>query len=198
MGEDRQTDRTDTALHTLRNNKLVAVALIVGMTIVALAQFSDSVDKLLVALKVRPDALSLAREGQRDDVSRQLTARAWRRFFWARAYLARVGRGAVVPDAEKDEAWHKYIEASAEWNSNIMIYILAVDRFYGHGKSAELEGSLQQSLGAMADRLVAVRYPAPNRSESQQRADIAAATASIDAANSGFYAFVTGFQPGSR
>jgi len=198
MGEDLQTDRTGTALHTLRNNKLVAVALIVGMTIAALAQFSDSVDKLLVAVKVRPDALSLAREGQRDDVSRQLTAQVWRRLFWARAYLARVGRGAAVPNAEKDEAWHKYIEASADWNSNIMIYILAVDKFYGHAKSIELEGSLQKSLGAMADRLVAVRYPAPNRSEAQQQADIAAAISAIDAANSGFYAFVSGFQPGNR
>ena len=198
MGNDQQPDRTDTALHTLRNNRLVAVLLIVGMTIVALAQFSDSVDRLLIALRLRPDALSLALEGQRDDVSRQLTAQAWRRFFWARAYLARSSRGAAVPDSEKDEAWHKYIDASADWNSNIMIYILAVDKFYGHAKSVELEGSLQRQLGAMADALRDVRYPAACFSQPKEQANIAAANAAIDVENANFYAFVSGFQLGSR
>ncbi|MGF6995536.1 hypothetical protein [Paraburkholderia sp. GAS32] len=195
MADDQQADRTETALRTLRNNKLVAVVLIAGMTIVALANFSDSVDKLLVALKLRPDALSLAREGQRDDVSRQLTAQAWRRFFWARAYLARVSRGAAVPESEQDEAWHKYIEASADWSSNVMIYILAVDKFYGHAKSVELENVLQPCLGTMADKLVVVRYPSANLNGDQQQANIAAASAAIDAANGGFYTFVSGFQP---
>ncbi|MBP0624986.1 hypothetical protein [Cupriavidus consociatus] len=196
MSADLPTDRANNVMSSLRNNRLIAAAIVVGALFTGLAQFSDSLEKLLVRLGVHPDALSLTRESQRDDVSRQLTSQAWRRFFWARAYLARVERDAS--QSEQDDAWHKYVEASAEWSSNFMIFVLAVDKFYGRGKSLELENDLQKALSAMAEKLIAVRYRQGSSPAEQRNAILSIARAAVDAANQGFYTFVSGFQPGAR
>lgn len=194
---DQQTDeKPKTTMSALRDNRYVAAFVLIAAIVGGLAKFSDDVDKLLVKVGFRSDALSLTQPGGRDELSREITREAWRRFFWARAYLTRVKSNAAI--AEQDDAWHKYIDATAEWSSNIMIFILGVDRYYGYEKSAELENKLQNDFNAINDALRAVRYKKPNVSPNELESNLAFAYSAVDNANVDFYRFVSAFEKGQR
>lgn len=129
--------------------------------------------------------MALAQDAEKGEFSRNLTEAAWNRLFWARAYIARLERGAV--DSEVNEAWKAYIAASEIWSTRIMVYIDTTDRFYGARKSSELEGEVQADLRKMADSLVELRY-----AESPSSLVLANAKKGIDAANESLYHFVRG------
>lgn len=89
---------------------------------------ADGIDRLLVLAKIRPDALALAQTAEKGEFSRNLTEAAWGRLFWARAFRARVERGAPV--SEIDEAWRAYIAASQLWSTKIMVFIVVTEKYY--------------------------------------------------------------------
>lgn len=145
----------------------------------------DGVDKVLVLANLKPDALALAQSAEKGEFSRAFTEAAWKRLFWARAFRARVERGA--PAAEIDEAWKAYISASESWATRIMVYIVTTDRFYGAEKAEELEGIVQHSFREMGNAITEVRY-----SKSPDPALLAEANEKIDSANAILYRFVRG------
>ena len=145
----------------------------------------DGIDKLLVLAKVKPDALALAQSAEKGEFSRALTEAAWKRLFWARAFRARVERGAPV--AEIDEAWKAYISASEVWATRIMVFIVTTEKFYGAEKASELEGEVQTKFGEMANAVAAVRY-----AKSPDQTLLSAANERIDSANVALYHFVRG------
>ena len=174
-----------TTLERLKNSGWFAW---VAALVLALTHAKDAVDgieRMLVLAKVKPDALSLAQSAEKGEFSRALTEAAWKRLFWARAFRARVERGAPV--AEVDEAWKSYIAASEVWAARIMVFILTTEKFYGAEKSSELEGEVQLRFGEMANALVSVRY-----AKGPDAALLASANEKIDAANVALYHFVRG------
>ena len=143
----------------------------------------DGWDKLLVLVGIKPDALALAESVNKADFSREFTEVAWRRLSCSRMFLARVDQEA--PQSEIDEAWRTYISASEIWNTRIMYYIVATERFYGKDKSHELEGRVQYSLNHMSNSLIDLRY-----SNKKDKILQNMARKNIDNANRCLYKFV--------
>ena len=182
---------TDRVIRRLKNTRAVAIAIVAGTAIGFVAQSTESIDKILVALKYRPDALSLTRESQRDELSRQFTQPAWRRLFWMRNYLARVARG--VTKEEQDFAWAKHVEASEEWTSRTMVCLEALDHFYGEARAACFESQLQPKFNRAGSTLADFRYSPPSQPDARA-AGIKTLNETIDDLNLDLYAFVRGFR----
>ncbi len=114
--------------------------------------------------------LALAADAEKGESSRNLTAMAWRRLFWARVYNKRSELGA--DDGELDYAWQQYIESAAEWSSQIMISLQLLDHFYpGTGKRKELESKIQPEWAKLNNALRDLRYAsaATNEQERQEQ-----------------------------
>lgn len=181
-------------LNRVKKSYLVAIIAALCTALVYVSDVASHADSLWALLSHRPDALSVSEDNRRDDLSRQLIRAVWRRFACARTYVTRVKLS--VPMAEQDEAWQRYSMASEDWNSNLMVYILVVDHYYGHRKSLELEENLQPLLYSMGDELVNLRYHQEGNPAIRSAADVA--TKAIDDANAAFYQFVSGFPQGHR
>ena len=97
----------------------------------------------------------LAENSAKSAFSDQLAQRAWRRLFWADNFRARVI--AAAPIADIDAAWNAYIDADAEWNTNIMISIVGLEHYYDSKRSVELEGKIQDMFSDLDTKLASLR-----------------------------------------
>ena len=186
---EQQRSLADRLIDKLKNLRAVAFIIVIGATITFVAQSTESIDKILVALKLRPDALSLTRESQRDEFSRQLAQSAYRRLFWMRTYLARVTRGAS--EDEQHFAWSKHVESSEEWASRTLVFLEALDRFYGNAKSQCFETHIQPQFGSIATALADFRYAIPKEAAARKQA-IDDLNRLIDDFNVELYLFIRG------
>ena len=155
MNAPKMSMHTDT-LSKLKRSWWFAWVVAIALAISQMKDIVGGLDQLLIFVKIKPDALALAQNAEKGEFSRSLTESAWNRLFWARAYTARLERGAV--DSEVNAAGKAYISASEIWSTRIMVYIVTTDRFYGSKKSSELEGEVQTVLLKMAAALVELRY----------------------------------------
>jgi hypothetical protein len=80
-----------------------------------------------------------------------------------------------------------------EWNSDLMVNILSLEKYYGAEKSAEFEGSIQRGFGQVHYCLEGLRHPEGkiNCALSPTR-DLKSIEAGIDRLNSALYCFVSG------
>lgn len=157
-------------INRVKNHKIFAAVLLIGIAIIALANFTDAVDKILVFAKIKTDALTLARDSARDESSRQLTRSAWKRLFWSRVYLTRTKLGA--PPQEREEAWKKLLEAAEDWNVNSMIDIDGLDYYYGSQKSQQFEVSIQPQFDTITTSIRTLRYAAIQKGEDPSEGEI--------------------------
>jgi hypothetical protein len=101
----------------------------------------------------------LADNTAKSTFSDQLAQRAWRRLFWADNFRVRVVNRAPISDI--DASWKAYIDTDADWNANIMISIVGLERYYGANRSAQLEGKVQELFQQLDDELEKDKPPAP-------------------------------------
>jgi hypothetical protein len=102
-----------------------------------------------------PDAFVLAEQSAKSNFSEQLAERAWRRMFWANNFRLRVANAAPLDDI--DASWRAYIDADAEWNANLMIAIVGLERHYGPKRSGHLEWVIQDLFSKLDDDLARLR-----------------------------------------
>jgi hypothetical protein len=176
----------------IKNHKVLAAVLIIGIAVITLANFTDAVGKILVFAKLRPDALTLARDSTRDEFSRQLTRSAWKRLFWSRVYLTRMKLGAS--QQEREEAWRKLLESAEDWNVNAMIDIDGLDYYYGSKKTQQFEVSIQPQFDAITTSIRNIRYAVIQKGEEAPEAEIKRIEDLIDSLNVELYVFVRGFR----
>jgi hypothetical protein len=185
--------------NALKNKRWVAFIIVVAAIATGLSQFSDAIDKLLVAVHLRENALSLTKDGQRDDMSRQLTQIAWQRMSRAMSYLTRVK--GCRSEAEQNDAWNRYIDS---WNTNVMVFILGVERYYGHTKSLVFENDLLRSFNMLGDKMIAVRFQkledmcVSGKPTNASLLLIDNAAGMREQLNKQFYLFVSGFEQNNR
>jgi hypothetical protein len=115
----------------------------------------DGLSRLYDRYFKEPEAFTLADRSAKSTFSDQLSQRAWRRLFWATNFRARVEN--VAPLADIDESWRAYINADAEWNANIMIAIVGIERFYDAKRAESFEDTVQALFGALDEELAALR-----------------------------------------
>jgi hypothetical protein len=188
----KPTTKLEKWINRLKNHKILAAVLFIGIAIIALASFTDAIDKLLVFTKLKPDALTLARDSARDEFSRQLTRSAWKRLYWSRVYLTRTKLGA--PLQEREEAWRKLLEAAEDWNANSMINIDGLDYYYGAKKSEQFELSIQPKFDTITTSIRTIRYAMIQKGENPSEAEIQRINDLIDSLNVELYVFVRGFR----
>lgn len=174
------------ALSKLKRSWWFAWVIAIALALSQLKDVIGGIDQILIFAKIKPDALVLAQDAEKSEFSRSLAETAWNRIFWARAYTARLERGAA--DSDVNEAWKAYIAASEVWATRIMVYIVTTERFYGTKKSSELEGPVQTAMTQMGATLVELRY-----AESPSSVLFEGATYTTNVANSRLYHFVRGF-----
>jgi hypothetical protein len=106
--------------------------------------------------RTRPsETFVLAESSAKSVFSGQLSQRAWRRLFWAANFRARVINAAPIEDI--DSSWKSYVDADADWNANIMISIVGLDRYYGRKRADQLEETIQNLFVQLDDALARLR-----------------------------------------
>lgn len=188
----KPTTKFEELISRVKNHKVLAAILFIGVAVVALATFTDAVNKILVFAKLRNDALTLAQDSARDEFSRQLTRSAWKRLFWSRVYLTRTKLGASLQ--EREEAWGKLLEAAEDWNVNAMIDIDGLAYYYSSQKSQQFEVSIQPQFDTITTSIRTIRYAAIQKGESPSEAEIKRINDLIDSLNVELYVFVRGFR----
>lgn len=186
------TTRVDRFVAWAKSNSFISSVLIGGLCLSGVAFGVEKMRVIASLWQSEPNALALSLGLEKGEFSRQLTERAWRRLFRARLFIARVNRNAGVDWV--DEAWRRYVDATEEWSSHLMIDLQLLSTYYPDTeKRYELEGPIQNSWSQLEEALIALRYMQPgdpNRSKF-----LAAATARANTLNAELYSFVSGLEP---
>jgi hypothetical protein len=139
-----------------RRAAIVVVGAVLITAIVKFVALAELVKKVTDYLEfTQSPALRLAENTAKSEFSDRLTRMAWRRLYLARLFSQRVIDEA--PLGEIDSAWSTYINASADWNAELMILIVGLERYYGAAKSDYFEGTIQIAFAALDDALRALR-----------------------------------------
>ena len=203
-------DAEDTADHEpgwlarFRKTGFFVVAVFVGVALAELGNIADLVGKSWDRFKT-PEAFALAEATAKSQFSDQFAQRAWRRLFWADNFRARVMNEAPIVDI--DSSWNSYIDADADWNANVMISIVGVDRYYGQARSEQLEGVILPAFLGLDDSLAALRRSAAIKAmregkepTAEQKGEVVVLAESVKRGTSDLrlqlYAFIRCFAPG--
>jgi hypothetical protein len=145
MSKDTAEEKGIRPFDKLRQVKMRdIVAAIVGVLSFSLVENIGTAfevwDKAQLAFGLRPDALAIAKAGERERGTRDLLQLAQRRAMEIRYFidLAVAGR----PQPELDEAWRAYHSARMAWDERAVVNALAIERWYGPEKRKTLENDI--------------------------------------------------------
>jgi hypothetical protein len=117
----------------------------------------DSWGNVLVDLGLKKsEAVVLAEQGQRGDLLREMVRMISRRDFWAVRYSGEFADG--FPQADLDEAWHRYNDSVVNWNKNYMLNALLTEKFFGEEAENQLK-DLNSLLLQVNTCLNKIHYP---------------------------------------
>lgn len=152
---DHSVENEPSWLRKLRRSVFAGVFFAAGMFVAQFTNIAESIGKLYDRYFKEPEAFVLADKSAKSAFSDALAQRAWRRLFWANNFRARVVNAA--PLADIDASWKSYIDADAEWNANLMIAIVGLDRHYDSKRSEHLEGTIQDLFSKLDEELFSLR-----------------------------------------
>lgn len=119
-------------------------------------EFVDLSETVLERLEIiKSPSLRLAENTARSNFSDGLTRLAWRRVYWGRLAAQRVADESTLSDI--DSAWSSYINASADWNSEVMIFIVGLEKYYGAKRRDLFEQKILRLFNDYDDALRNVR-----------------------------------------
>lgn len=143
----------------MKQSSLVVIASFAGA---AFASGFDIADKVLKLAErsgwVQSEAFVLAINSDRSRFSDALTRNAWKRLILADLFARRVQDG--ISSAGIEEAWKAYIQSLIEWNADLMVYIVGLEKYYDERKSREFEMRIQNEFREV-DSLVRAVYISP-------------------------------------
>ena len=142
-------------LTRFKRSTFAVMCFVAGAFVAQVTPMIEGVGRLYDRYFSEPDAFVLADRSAKASFSDQLSQRAWRRLFWANNFRARVV--TLAPLADIDASWKAYIDADADWNANLMIAVVGLDRFYDSKRSQRLEGTVQALFAALDNELAALR-----------------------------------------
>jgi hypothetical protein len=143
-------------MDTIRRSALFVTAIFLITIAVRINDFIDFSETALERMNfIKSPTLRLAENTARSDFSERLTRMAWRRLYWGRLAGQRIIDEAPIGDI--DVAWSTYINASAEWNTEVMILIVGLEKYYGAARRQFFEGQILNLFNAFDDALRAIR-----------------------------------------
>jgi len=168
--------RLDAIKRSISNNSIGAVILLVVGILIGAGQLTEAINKLLVAGGFKPDALMLANEDAKGELTRRLIELGYKRIFWIQNYVARykrikIGGDSLMESREKspnlissmadesdiDLAWNEYIKTVEGWSMNLVINEQLINRYHSDEKSETFDGIHNSFRDIHAD-LVTMRY----------------------------------------
>lgn len=148
--------RVEKTIALIKNNKIYATLIVVGLIIISFSKVTESFDTTLRIIGLRK-SFNINESSERGQFSAQLVENAWNRMFWIRVYSERVRLKA--PQDEQIEAWKKYIDASEIWSSRIMNYYMGLDLYYANsGKREILEAQIQPKFIDIGIKMRELKY----------------------------------------
>jgi len=141
----------------IRTSKLTISIGAMGLFLAWLLSTAETMDKLFVAVGIRPDALAIVENDRRANFSRAFIHSAWLRLHMTRRVL--MTQVPEHPQAAQDKEWENYKAALASWNADVMNNILGFQEYYGTAKRREFEHVLQPAFLAIHTCLEARRSP---------------------------------------
>jgi hypothetical protein len=111
---------------------------------------------------IKSPTLRLAENTARSNFSERLTRMAWRRLYWGRLAAQRIKDEAPLTDI--DAAWTAYINSAADWNSEVMIFIVGLRRYYGVDRADYFERTTLNQINDFDDALRKLRLSGAMRS----------------------------------
>jgi hypothetical protein len=152
----RLAERVKQFSRRLRQNWIyIVVALVCGAVIFS-GEVIRSVKDVQEFFFPGPDALSLAREASKDNISRDFVETTSRRIYLSRNFLARLDRRAS--NAEIDEAWKKLLASVEEMAAKQLIYVVSFAEYYSDARRDEYENGIQVDFNALTKQIVDLRY----------------------------------------
>ena len=115
-----------------------------------------AINDIVEIFEPKPDALSVAREGTRDQISRDFVETAYRRLYLSRNFLSRIDRRA--PSPEIYEAWTLLTRTIEYMASRTLVYANSFEDFYGDARRAEYENGIQIDFNSITNSVVNLRY----------------------------------------
>jgi hypothetical protein len=146
-----QDDNEPGWLRKLKRSAFAIVCAFAGALFINLTTIFEAMTKMYDHYCGVPEAFELADRSAKSTFSDQLSQRAWRRLFWATNFNLRVQNVAPLADIDS------YVDADADWNANIMIAILGLERFYDVKRSDVLEREIQSLFSKLDDELAQLR-----------------------------------------
>ncbi|WP_188261985.1 hypothetical protein [Azospirillum tabaci] len=144
----------------LRQKPEIAAVVAISGLIVAAVSFGkdvlDLADKAQVQLGLKPDSLQIANEDAKGKFSRELTRSAWRRMFWMRRYGLAVEDG--LPTQDRKDTWESYLKVLDEWNADLMVNIMLINKYYGLEKRRFFEQKIQPQFGELHSCINRLHY----------------------------------------
>ena len=126
------------------------------VVVIRINDFVDLSETLLERFNlIKSPTLRLAENTARSNFSDRLSRMAWRRLYWGRLAAQRITDGAPINDV--DAAWSTYIDASADWNAEVMILIVGLDRYYARDRRDFFESTILNQMNAFDDALRKLR-----------------------------------------
>jgi hypothetical protein len=175
----------------IRTSKLAVSIGAMGLFLAWLLSTAETMDKLFVAVGIRPDALATAENDRRANFSRAFIHSAWLRLYLMRRVL--MTQIPEHPQDAKDKEWEGYKRALDSWNADLMINILGFQEYYGTAKRREFEHVLQPDFAAIHTCLEAMRSPELGLTCTiSHSADRAAIERAINHLNGKLYCFMSG------
>jgi hypothetical protein len=142
-----------------KSNSTVLLIAALGGAIVFSGQVAGGIKAVYEIAFPKPDALALAREGDRENVSREFVGATWKRLFRSRNFLARVQHRAS--SEEITDAWKNHLNSVEEISSRTMIYAASFSEYYGELRRYEYEAGIQTDFNKITNALVDFRYSRP-------------------------------------
>ena len=153
-GEHAETPRW---LAEMFKTRWYVAAAAVAVIIANLSPIFDTISNLAAWFR-KSDAFVLAEHSEKSEFSNNFAQQAWRRLFWADIFSDRVKNGASIKDI--DDAWTAYMTANADWNANLMIWIVGLERYYDVKRSGQIEADIQPRFLALSEDLGKLRRSA--------------------------------------
>jgi hypothetical protein len=154
--EETLVARVDHLSGRLKQTWAFVVGALLASAIIFSGELVRAVKDLREFFAPGPDALALAEQKSKDDISRDFVETTSRRIYLSRNFLARLRRHAGP--SEIDETWKKLLSTIEDMTAKQMVYAVTFGEFYSEERRNEYENGIQVDFNELTSKLVDLRY----------------------------------------
>jgi hypothetical protein len=181
-------------LDKIKQHPIIALMTALGAALIVTGNSAEGFKTTYELFFPPPDALVVADQKSKLDISQDFIKTHWTRFYRNRNLLARISRQA--PAEEINSAWVKFIESVEDTSSRTTIYTLTFQRLYDQKRADYYQDFLQNELSLATQYTVNLFYDLRKNGftlDERRQCQIKTGDTAIDAVNVQFRSFVSCF-----